>query len=252
MIACAEVSHDHDDTLPGKRNVVTASELARGVRVRDYVVREKIAEGGFGAVYRVEHTVLGRQAALKVLHPELASSREAIARFEREARTVNVIKHPNVVDIYDFGELPDGRPYFVMELLVGIDLSEHLASFGPLSPEETLALLTPLAAALSAAHAKGVVHRDVKPSNVFLADGEPRRVVLLDFGVAKLLAPGTEGLTTSRHRIGTPSFMSPEQLAGGDIDGRADVYALGALAYQMLTGQLPFGEGTPAVLLKAA
>ncbi len=205
------------------------------------MIVEPIASGGFGVVYRVEHAVLGRKAALKVLHAEHAAVPEAVRRFEREARAVNVIQHGNVVDIYDFGELPDGRPYFVMELLTGVDLDEHLRTRGRLSPEEALAILDPLCRALGAAHEKGIIHRDVKASNVFLhASPSMTCVKLLDFGVAKLLDPGSDDLSTSRRVIGTPASMAPEQVLCGPVDPRTDVYALGALAFHMLTGALPF------------
>ncbi len=215
--------------------------LARGHRIGNYLVLGELAAGGFGAVYKVENVVLGRRAALKVLHDDLVTSGEVLARFVREARAANRIRHPNLVDIYDFGETDDGRPYFVMELLEGMDLDAHLQERGRLPVGEVLEVLEPLCDVLSAAHASGIIHRDIKASNVFLASqGGVRRVVLLDFGVAKLIEPGRPDLTTSRTVLGTPACMAPEQIAAGPVDARTDVYALGALLYHMLTGQLPF------------
>jgi serine/threonine-protein kinase len=225
----------------------TASQeglLGAGSRVGSYEVKEMIAAGGFGSVYRVEHVVLGRAAALKVLHADLAGVREQVLRFEREAQAVNRIRHPNIVDIYEFGTLADGRPYFVMELLDGVNLDDALEARGALEPEAALAILEPLCNALGAAHELGIVHRDVKAKNIVLGpDGDRRRrAVLLDFGIAKLIdQPGTT-LTRTGHRVGTPACMAPEQIAGGEIGPFTDVYALGALAFHMLTGQPPFAD----------
>jgi len=219
--------------------------LVRGRQIGNYLILDELASGGFGVVYKVENVVLGRRAALKVLHDDLVTSGEVIARFVREARAANRIRHPNLVDIYDFGETDDGRPYFVMELLEGMDLHAHLADRGRLPIAEALEILAQLCDVLSVAHQSGIIHRDLKASNVFLAwhDGT-RRVVLLDFGVAKLIEPGGPDLTTSRTVLGTPACMAPEQIAAGAVDARTDVYALGALTYHMLTGQLPFAAQT--------
>jgi serine/threonine-protein kinase len=210
-------------------------------RVGDYLMGGILAEGGFGVVYRAAHAERGAPAAIKIPHVELAAHPDILARFEREIEVVRRLRHPNVVRILDCGRLDDGRPYFAMELLSGVDLDAHIAARGRLGADEALALLEPVCAAIEAAHAQGIVHRDIKPSNVFLAEDDGRRrVVLLDFGVAKLLdAPGP-ALTTSRHVIGTLAYISPEQLAGQPVDPRTDVYALGALLYAMLVGDAPF------------
>ncbi|WP_437668922.1 serine/threonine-protein kinase [Sorangium sp. So ce131] len=224
--------------------------LSSGDRVGDYVVASLLGHGGSGAVYRVVAAAGGGPArALKVLHADLASSREAALRFEREVRAIARIRHPNVVAVHDVGELADGSPYFAMELLDGVDLRAHLAAEGRLSVDETLSILDPLADALSAAHAQAIVHRDIKPSNVFLADagGGARRVVLLDFGVAKLLDESGPAITGSRQTVGTPTFMAPEQIRGLPTDQRTDVYALGALLHVLLTGETPF-PATSALL----
>ncbi len=243
------------DGAPPPARVAEGTPTVDGSGVADRVAGEilgayrivrSIASGGFGTVYQAEHTRLARAAAIKVLHADGAASREVVARFEREAQLVNLIRHPNVVDIYDFGELDDGRPYFVMELLHGEDLRAFLAREGAVSLPTALELLAPLCDALDAAHAKGIVHRDLKPSNVFVATaaGGGRRVVLLDFGVAKLLGDTGPSLTRSRQSIGTPTSMAPEQVRGEAVDARTDVYALGNLIYTMLTGRAPYAAET--------
>jgi len=229
---------------PGQDEAV----LHPGTHVRDHVVDSLIAIGGFGNVYCARHALLGRRAALKVLHAELATNKTIVNRFIREARAVNLIRHPNVVDVYDVGTLGDGRPFLLMELLEGMPLDAYLERHKRLSPAETLALLEPVCNALAAAHEHGIIHRDVKASNIFLCgDQPPARVVLLDFGVAKLVHE--PGLTPAglRQPLGTPECAAPEQLLGQPIDARADVYALGTLAFQMLTGQLPFAAKSPAM-----
>jgi serine/threonine-protein kinase len=243
------VGGDERTTKVGGRGASPGRTLEPGSRVGSYRVEALLSTGGFGSVYKVVHVLLRRDAALKVLHPELVSSEEALARFEREARSVNMIKHSNVVDIYDIGALADGRPYFVMELLEGKDLEQTISQEGPLTPTRTLEILKPLFGALTAAHAKGIVHRDLKPSNVMLAEEDDGvRVVLLDFGVAKLLDANSAHLTTTRHVVGSPTCMAPEQIAGSDVDSRTDVYALGVLAFQMLAGVAPFDNPSVTVM----
>ncbi len=229
----------------------TTADLAPGTTIDRYRVVRAIARGGFGAVYEVVDVSLGRGAALKVLHADIAGSRDMVLRFEREARLVNLVHHPGVVEIVDFGELEDGRPYFVMELLQGEDLRGFLERVGAVPVATAVAILTPLCSALDAAHAKGIIHRDLKPSNVFLADDGAggQRVVLLDFGVAKLLDEGGPALTRSRQAIGTPTSMAPEQVRGEAVDARTDVYALGNLLFALLTGRQPFAEETAAMAL---
>jgi serine/threonine-protein kinase len=223
-------------------------QLAPGDRAGEYVILGTIATGGCGTVYSAEHRVLGRRAAVKVLHGSLATSPEMIERFVREARVVNRIRHPNIVDIYEFGELADRRPYFVMELLSGSSLGVVVEQRGRVVPAQALAYLEPVCDALSAAHAAGVVHRDLKASNVAVVkDGDAPEVKLLDFGIAKLLrnTPGERGLTAVGQRIGTPYAMAPEQIRGGAIDARTDIYALGVLLFQLLTGRYPFMSEDP-------
>ncbi|HEX8437962.1 serine/threonine-protein kinase, partial [Archangium sp.] len=218
-------------------------QLAPGALAGEYMLKAVLASGGHGAVYDAEHRILGRRAAVKVLHPHLTDQGEMLQRFVREARVVNQIRHPNIVDVYDFGMLPDGSPYYVMELLPGRTLSQMLQERGRLTPERALAYLEPVCAALEAAHRAGVVHRDLKASNVaVVSEGEPPVVKLLDFGIAKLIhpEPGQEGLTMAGQRLGTSQAMAPEQFRGGAIGPATDIYALGVLLYQMLVGHYPY------------
>jgi len=218
-------------------------ELRPGTLAGGYLLEKPLASGGGGTVYEARHRLLGRQAAVKVLRRELASSPRMVARFLREALAVNLIKHPNIVDIYEFGELPDGRPYYVMELLGGTDLRSLLTKRGRFSPREVLDLLAPVCSALSAAHAQGIVHRDLKASNIHVEMRDGQQIVkLLDFGIAKLVRPEGEdaGLTVAGARLGTSYTMAPEQIRGDTIDPRTDIYALGVVLFHLLTGQYPF------------
>jgi serine/threonine-protein kinase len=217
--------------------------LPAGTAIGRYVVEETIAAGGGGTVFAAYHRTLGRRVAIKVLRMEVASSPQGLVRFQREAMVVNLVRHPGIVEIYDFGQLPDGRPYFVMELLQGCDLKRMITQRGRFSPDEMLEIVTAVCSALDAAHKAGVVHRDLKASNVHVQVDKGRYVVkLLDFGIAKLLQPEPSmgGLTQTGMRLGTASAMAPEQIRGESIDQRVDVYALGVLIYHMLTGRYPF------------
>ena len=232
----------HERTPPA-RDFPTRAKIAPGMLAGEYMLKTVLASGGHGAVYEAEHRILGRKAAVKVLHPHLTDQGEMLQRFVREARVVNQIRHPHIVDVYDFGMLPDGSPYYVMELLPGRTLSQLLQERGRLSPERALAYLEPVCAALEAAHHAGVVHRDLKASNVaVVSEGEPPVVKLLDFGIAKFIhpEPGQQGLTVAGQRLGTSQAMAPEQFRSGHIGPTTDVYALGVLLYQMLTGRYPF------------
>jgi serine/threonine-protein kinase len=200
-----------------------------------------------GAVYLAVHPGIGRKAAVKVLHPELARDRDIVTRFLNEARAANAIRHPGIVEIFDSGTLDSGAPYIVMELLEGESLTSRLLR-GRLPLDQCLEIARQAAAALGAAHAQGIVHRDLKPDNLFLVpdalEPERERVKVLDFGIAKL-NPGSIGAGSVRTRtgavLGTPVYMSPEQCRGTrEIDRRADVYALGVILYEMVCGRPPF------------
>ena len=211
-----------------------------------YVLKRELASGGGGTVYEAQHKILGRKVAVKILRRQLAASPQMVARFVQEARAVNMIKHPNIVDVSDFGELPDGRPFHVMELLEGTDLRSILTERGRFPPAEVLEILEPVCSALQAAHDHGIVHRDLKASNIFVSNGPEKRVKLLDFGIAKLMHPDAAdaGLTVVGTRLGTSYTMAPEQIRGEAIDPRTDIYALGVVLYHLLTGQYPFRAET--------
>ena len=243
------MASSEDITAPERSGPVVDAASTIGTTIGAYRIVDVLAAGGFGVVYRAEDVDRGVPVALKILHRELGANVMAVARFEREVEAIQRVRHPNVIKVQGSGRLPDGRPYFVMELLEGQSLKEHLEARGPLSIGEALAILEPLCEAVGAAHAQAIVHRDIKASNVFLSEeGDGRRVVLLDFGVAKLLDAEGPGITSSRHIVGTIACMAPEQLLARPVDERTDVYALGALAYRMLTGAPPFAARTPVAL----
>jgi serine/threonine-protein kinase len=224
------------------------AELAPGAMVGEYQVERLLGEGGMGRVYAAIHPLIAKRAAIKILRPELSHDPVAVERFVREARSVNQIGHPNIVDIFAFGTLPDARHYFVMEWLQGESLRERLER-GPLPFALALDVLDAIASALAAAHATGIVHRDLKPDNVFLAGpvGSAPMVKLLDFGIAKLLGadPGIDRTATGA-MIGTPTYMSPEQARGELVDTRSDLYALGAVAFEVLAGEMVFHANSAA------
>lgn len=217
----------------------------------EYRLLRKLGEGAFGAVYEAEHPLLKRKAAVKVLHRLVDRQSDAVLRFVSEAQAVNQIKSRHIVDVFSFGKLNDGRHFYVMDLLDGEPLDRWLKRQGRLDVATALQLLTPIAGALDLAHGAGIVHRDLKPQNIFLAWDASGETVpkLLDFGMAKLLGD-SQVHTVSGTPIGTPLYMSPEQARGAKVDRRSDVYALGVLAFEMLTGKLPIiGDTTVAVLM---
>lgn len=238
---------------PGSASLLeepSTEQLDIGLHIEGYRMGEKIAMGGFGNVWQAEHLASGRVVAIKVLHPHLISSDELVLRCKREALAIARMRHPNIVELCDHGRLADGRPYLVTEYLSGVDLSTHIAMRGALAPEDSLPILEQLGQALAAAHAQGIVHRDVKASNVILSNRDGGlRVVLLDFGVAKLLDDAGPRLTRSHMLVGSPSCMSPEQIQNQPLDARTDVYALGALTYHMLTGARLFANASPAEVI---
>lgn len=218
-------------------------------RIGDYDVDSEIARGGFGSIYRAFHKDTRHAVAIKILHREHLAERTIGRRFEREAAIVFGLAHPNITQIHAWGQIDDARPYIIMELLEGQSLDKLLSTRQRLSIEETIAILEPVANALEWAHARGIVHRDIKPANVFLApDRAAGNVVLLDFGIARLVSGDGPVLTTARASLGTIPFMAPEQILGEPVDARADVYALAATAYAMLSGAPPFGTQTTSIL----
>ncbi len=215
-----------------------------GTMCGEYRLERKIAEGGMGSVYTAVHPLIKKRAAVKLIHEDQSCDPVEVIRFIDEARLINEIGHPNIVDVFAFGSLPDGRPYLVMEWLRGETLRDRLRR-GPLEVAEVCAVLVPLVRALEAAHLKKVVHRDLKPENVFLVatKGDQPQVKLLDFGIAKLLTQDSGGKTRRGAFVGTPAYVSPEQASGRQLDTRTDIYALGCMAFEMLTGELPFEGG---------
>lgn len=221
----------------------SADPLVGTVVDRRYEVLGLIGQGGMGHVYRVRHTTIERDFALKALRRDVARDPTVCQRFLREARSAAAIDHPNVCEIVDFGELSGGRPFFVMELLEGQPLSHWLRTGGPLPVAHAVQLLSRLADALTAAHSAGIVHRDLKPENIVLSD--PMRtdtVSIVDFGLAQVA--GLSRLTRPGVAYGTPYYMSPEQAMGRPADQRSDIYALGVVMYEVLTGRVPFEADT--------
>lgn len=231
-------------------------QVGPGTRIGEYVVEGLLGSGTFGIVYRGIQPLIGKQVAIKLLSRRYSADPTVVSRFVAEARAVNQIAHRNIIDIFSFGQLDDGRHYYVMELLAGETLDETVQRHGGrLEPQDLFPILRGLARALDAAHAAGIAHRDLKPANVFLTRDEEGRPSpkLLDFGVAKLLTDDLprQHTTASGAAVGTPDYMSPEQCRGPDVDHRTDVYAFGVMAYQLLSGQLPFqGETVVEVLMK--
>jgi serine/threonine-protein kinase len=214
-----------------------------------YQILSLIGEGGMGRVYLAEHVRMGRKSAVKVINPALATTADAISRFNREAANACKINHPNVAQVYDFGEMADGTLYLAMEFIDGETLDTVVAQEGPLPPRRAAQITKQIADALYAAHHLGIIHRDLKPENVMIArhlDGTDW-VKVVDFGIAKTIqrdGTGSQTVTTAGVSLGTPEYMSPEQLAGDKLDHRTDVYSLGLLLFNMLTGQLPYPKLT--------
>ena len=236
-------------------------DLLIGQTIGNYLVTQKLGEGGMGSVYLAEHPAIGKKVALKVLHAEFSNNQEVAERFFQEAKAVNNIGHPNIVDIVDYGVIQSailGREqlvYFIMEYLPGTTLSHLIRAESPLPPERALGIAMQVADALAASHRAGIVHRDLKPDNIMLQQRgrEHDFVKLLDFGIAKLTGDGKSSHRTRTGIVmGTPAYMSPEQCEGrANVDERTDIYALGILLYEMLTGRVPFiGEGYGEILVQ--
>ena len=228
---------------PASVELAIDSELQPGTKVGEYQIESKLGQGGMATVYAGVQPVIGKKVALKVMSRHLCVDPVQVERFVQEARAVNQIGHPNIVDVFAFGALPDGRSYLVMEWLQGETLAARLRN-GPLSVPEAVAIMFQICDGLAAAHDKGIVHRDLKPENIFLVPVRNRRMLvkLLDFGIAKLLGRRDARIdrTADGSTPGTPGYMSPEQARGKDVDHRSDIYTLGVCAFEMVCGKLPF------------
>lgn len=239
--------------VPDETFAHVEKDVAAGTVIGEYRIEAKLGEGGFGAVYRAVHPLIGKMAAVKILSRQYSSNPQMVSRFVAEARAVNQIRHRNIIDIFSFGQLPDGRQYYIMELLEGESFDAYLAKKKRLSLGEAMPILRGIARALDASHAKDILHRDLKPENVYLVFDEEGRVEpkLLDFGLVKLMADTSTHKTKTGTPMGTPYYMSPEQCRGLEVDTRTDVYSFGALVFEVLTGEVPFdGDSTMDILLQ--
>ena len=224
-----------------------------------FKVESKIGEGGFGAVYRGVQLATGRKVALKLLHPDMTKDENLVARFRREGMVLCNLRDAHTITTYDFDQTPSGTLYIAMELLEGKSLHQVFHEEAPLDWRRVFKILTEMCSSLAEAHTQGIVHRDLKPENIYLEarSGNPEFVKILDFGIAKVMRgetidPQSPQLTATGQTLGTLEYMSPEQLMGKPLDGRSDVYALGVLAYEMITGRLPFPDAKgPAGLITA-
>jgi hypothetical protein len=224
------------------RSANAQGDLLGSIVAERYHILKKLGEGGMGTVYLAEHVKMGRKAALKVMNPGMNSDPDAIARFNREAANASRLNHPNVCGIYDFGETPDGLIYLAMEFIEGESLTSLIEKNGYLAAPRAASIIHQAADALAVAHDYGIVHRDLKPDNIMIAksrDGSDM-VKVVDFGIAKASSSDAQKVTKTGLVVGTPEYMSPEQLAGDKLDGRSDIYSLGLVAFNCLTGLLPF------------
>jgi len=230
------------------RSAAPMSDLVGQVVADRYHVVKKLGEGGMGQVYLAEHVKMGRRSAIKVMNPSMVHDPDAVARFNREASNASRITHPNVCAIYDFGETPEGLIYLAMEYIEGEALTDLLEREGALKVPRAVHIFRQVADALQAAHDLGIVHRDLKPDNIMLTKnkGGADVVKVVDFGIAKAVSGDESGqkVTKTGLVVGTPEFMSPEQLSGDKLDGRSDLYSLALVFYKMLAGELPFKADT--------
>ena len=236
-------------------DVTAADPLVGHTLDEKYRLEERLGVGGMGTVYRARHLLIDRPVAVKVLNQRFVEDEAARTRFSREARACGRLQHANAVTVTDFGQSHDGYVYLVMELLEGRTLREVLAKEAPLDPARSVALMLQISAAVAAAHEAGIIHRDLKPANVFIVQRAdvPAVVKVLDFGIAKLAADSLDEddrmtLTQFGAMIGTPRYMSPEQCDGAELTPAADVYSLGVILYEMLTGTVPFSGSTPLAI----
>ncbi len=219
-----------------------------------YKIEDVIGEGGVSVVYRCSHSFLRKDVAIKVLRPELATMPPVVERFHREARSVAQLDHPNIVRVIDFGKSNTGSLFLVMDLIEGVSLADEIEREGYLAPTAAVRVVVSILTGLEHAHGRGVIHRDLKPDNIMLVATEsgPTEVKILDFGIAKLgdVEIGSRPITEAGMVFGTPRYMSPEQAAGEPVDHRSDLFAVGIILYQLLSGQLPFDGDTTVQILR--
>lgn len=239
------------DATPLEDAPASDDPLIGSTIAESYEIVRVLGEGAMGKVYEAKHTRLPKRYAIKMLHADLAREPAVVARFQREAEAASALEHPNVVNVFDVSITEDGRPFIVQELLTGVELGEYLERVGRLSPGQAANIVRQIARALGAAHARGIIHRDVKPENVYLlGELNAPMVKVLDFGISKVAEEGS-ALTKTGFVIGTPAYMAPEQARGDKVDARADVYAAGAILYRALTGRKPYEGLDPIATLSA-
>jgi serine/threonine protein kinase len=246
--AATVVASSASSGVSAAQNIPGDSLLGRNIESK-YRIDVKLGAGGMGAVYRATRLLIGDEVAVKILHSEQTDPRAA-ERFRREAQAAARLKHPNAVNIYDFGVTDDGLRYLVMELVEGQSLHRIIKEQGPLTPSASAEIINQVSAALDEAHRHNIIHRDIKPDNIIVnVSATGLRVKVLDFGIAKLRDDAVGNLTQTGSILGTPHYMSPEQCLGEELDGRADIYSLGVVLYEMLTGTVPFNSPTPAAVV---
>ncbi len=250
-LKCKSAFRTRRDTCPKDGHPLATSELAHGeILAGKYRIQDEIGRGGMGVVYRAEHIIMGKAVAIKIIHPLLSLSSKFLDMFKAEARHAATFRHDNVLTVHDFGE-SDGRFFLVMEILEGENLKDLLERTKSVVPQRAFEMLCDICSALSAAHQAGIVHLDLKSENIYLVpEGDAQRVKVLDFGLAQLKEDASSEIADGM-TIGTVGFMAPEQIKGTVVDERTDVYAIGVMAYQMLTGSLPFPGDSKEDILQA-